>query len=380
MTPLLLAPLGLAALAALIGPLIIHLRRRTEEEPVDFAALRWLDPLPRPRRRLRFDEWLLLALRLLLLALLALLLARPAVLGWEDESPQFLAAPGADPAAAREAAGPEADIRWIAPGFPPVESPPPVGPVALASLIRQFDAELPESTALTILVPSVLDGADAAPLRLSRKAEWRVLEASAPKAAADPVAGPSLALRHAAGQGAEVRYLRAAAEAWGSTARFEANTGNTLPPRDAVLVWLTPGPVPQAVTGWVEAGGTALLGNRARIAMPTASAPLWQDESGAALVEGGPLGGGRILRFVQPLEPATMPDLLAPGFAAALRDLVLPPAPPPARVRAEAYAPVAGAAPFPLPARELSAWLGVLIAALFLAERLIASRRRRFAP
>ena len=75
MTPLLLAPLGLAALAALVVPLLVHLRRRTEEVPLDFAALRWLDPRPRPRRRLRFDEWLLLALRLLLVALLALLLA-----------------------------------------------------------------------------------------------------------------------------------------------------------------------------------------------------------------------------------------------------------------------------------------------------------------
>ena len=59
MTPLLLAPLGLAALAALIVPLLIHLRRRTEEVPLDFAAMRWLEALPKPRRRLRFDELLL---------------------------------------------------------------------------------------------------------------------------------------------------------------------------------------------------------------------------------------------------------------------------------------------------------------------------------
>ena len=76
MTPLLLAPLGLAALAALIVPLLIHLHRRTEEVPVDFAALRWLDILTRPRSRIRFEEWLLLALRLLLVALLGLLLAQ----------------------------------------------------------------------------------------------------------------------------------------------------------------------------------------------------------------------------------------------------------------------------------------------------------------
>lgn len=379
MTPLLLAPLGLVALAAILGPLLIHLRRRTEEVPLDFAALRWLDPLPRPRRRLQFDEWLLLALRLLLVACLALLLARPAVLGWEDGGARVLAAPGIDPAAARKAAGAEADIRWIAPGFPPIESAAPANPQAVASLIRQFDAELPVGAGLTILVPPVLDGADAAPLRLTRKVEWRVVEGAVAQAKPEPAKGPALAVRHAATQAAQLRYLRAAAEAWGSAPRFEAKVDDSLPPLDAVLVWLTPGPVPQAVASWVEDGGTALLGSSVEVAMPTASASLWRDESGVVLVEGGPLGAGRIMRFVQPLEPAAMPDLLAPGFAAALRDLVSPPAPPPARVMATSYAPKAGAAPFALPPRELSAWLGVLIAALFLAERWLASRRRRFA-
>ena len=130
MTLLLLAPLGLAALAALVVPLLIHLRRRTEEVPVDFAALRWLEARPRPRRKPQLDELLLLGLRLLLVALLALLLARPAVLGWEDDGARVLVAPGVDAAAAREAAGPEAELRWIAPGFPdraagPRRRPPP---------------------------------------------------------------------------------------------------------------------------------------------------------------------------------------------------------------------------------------------------------------
>ncbi|WP_324075232.1 MAG: BatA domain-containing protein [Erythrobacter sp.] len=379
MTPLLLAPLGLVALAALIGPLLIHLRRRTEEIPLDFAALRWLDPRPRPRQRLQFDEWLLLALRLLLVALLALLLARPAVLGWEDDGARVLAAPGLDPAAARKAAGADADIRWIAPGFPPVENASPKRSQAIASLIRQFDAELPEGAGLMILVPAVFDGADAAPLRLTRKAEWRVIDAPAAETRAEPVANPAMAVRHAAAQAGQLRFLRAAAEAWGGALRFEAKSDDSLPPPDTVLVWLTPGPLPPAVTRWVEDGGTALLGHSAEVAMPAASAPLWQGEGGVVLVEGGPLGAGRIMRFAQPLEPAAMPDLLAPGFATALRDLVLPPAPPPARVKAQDYAPKAGTAPFALPPRELSSWLGVLIAAVFLAERLLAARRRRFA-
>lgn len=378
MTPLLLAPLGLAALAALIVPLLIHLRRRTEEVPVDFAALRWLDALPRPRRKLRFDE-LLLAVRLLLIALLALLLARPAVLGSESEGPRILAAPGVDPAAARNIAGIDADLRWIAPDFPALESTTTPASAQISSLIRQFDAELPRGAPLTILVPPVLDGMDAEPLRLTRKVTWRTVAGTKQDAEPDSAPNPALAVRHAPGGDAPVRYFRAAAAAWSNTPRFEAQTGGALPPRGSVLVWLAPGRLHEAVTGWVRKGGTALLGEAAEVAMPAATTAVWRDQAGNTLVEGGQLGSGRLLRFTRPLEPAAMPDLLAPGFAARLRDLVTPPEPPPARVSAAAAAPTIGALPYPLPPVELSAWLGVLIALVFLAERLLATRSRRFA-
>lgn len=379
MTPLLLAPLGLAALAALIVPLLIHLRRRTEEVPIDFAALRWLDALPRPRSELRFDELLLLAVRLLLIALLALLLARPAVLGSEGKKPRLIAAPGVDPAAARAIAGPDADLRWIAPGFPAQKGTTPLAGAQVSSLIRQFDAELPPGAPLTILVPPVLDGVDAEPLRLTRRVTWRAVEGG--KLASDRSRAQSLALavRHAPGGEGPVRYFRAAAAAWSDTPRFEVETGGSLPPRDSVLVWLAPGRVPQAVTDWVSKGGTALLGKTAEVAMPAATTGLWRDQTGNTLVEGGSLGAGRLLRFTQTLEPAAMPGLLAPDFAARLRDLVTPPAPPPARVTSAAFAPTAGARPYPLPPRELSTWLAVLIALVFLAERLLATRSRRFA-
>lgn len=379
MTPLLLAPLGLAALAALIVPLIIHLRRRTEDVPVDFAALRWLEALPRPKQRISFDEWVLLALRLLLVVLLALLLARPAVLGWEDRSPRALVARDIDPAAARSATGPGAELHWIAPGFPAIDTPPPTGRVALSSLIRQFDAELPDGAPLTIVVPPVVDGVDAGAIRLTRDVEWRAIEAPSREVAAAPAPAPALAVRFEEGQAASLRYFRAAAAAWDESSAFSAEAGVALPPRDHVLVWLATGPVPQDVTDWVNAGGTALLGSVAEVAMPAASVPLWADEAGKTLVEGGPLGAGRLMRFTRPLEPAAMPDLLAPDFAARLRDLVSPPAPPPARVIAAAAEPVVGAAPYPLPPRELSPWLVLLVAPVFLAERLLASRRKRFA-
>lgn len=379
MTPLLLAPLGLAALAALVVPLLVHLRRRTEEVPLDFAALRWLDPRPRPRRRLRFDEWLLLALRLLLVALLALLLARPAVLGWQDDAMRVLVAPGVDPAAAEQTAGAEAELRWIAPGFPVVGEGAPPRPAGVSSLIRQFDAELPQGAPLTILVPPVLAGVDAAPLRLTREAAWRVVDGGETAAKPAAPASPALALRYAQDRAGAVRYFRAAAAAWSDPPRFEAGTDLALPPRGSVLVWLVPGPVPASVSDWVSDGGTALLASNAEIAMPAASEALWRSDTGATLVEGGTLGKGRLLRFTRPLEPAAMPELVDAGFPARLRELVSPPAPPPARIRAEDFAPAAGTAPFPLPPRELSGWLAVLIALVFIAERVLATRRRRFA-
>ena len=93
-----LAPAALAALAALLVPLLIHLQRRPEQRVVEFAALRWLSERVRPRQRLRLTELLLLLLRLLLVAALALWLAQPV---WLDYLPRAraweLVVPGIDP-------------------------------------------------------------------------------------------------------------------------------------------------------------------------------------------------------------------------------------------------------------------------------------------
>ena len=380
MTPLLLFPIGLVVLAALALPLLIHLRRRTEEVPVDFAAMRWLEALPKPRRKLRFDELLLLALRLLLVALLALFLARPAVLGLEGEGEQILVAPGIDPAMAQELGSADTEMRWIAPAFPSLEETPPTVAQQLSSLIRQFDAELPPEAKLTIIVPAVLDGVDADPIHLTREVEWRIAEGTDPSGEPDPAEGPALAIRHAEGRGGPVRYFRAAAEAWSERPEFEATADSDLPAKDTVLVWLKPGPLPQQVFDWVADGGTALLGNTVEVTMPGAATAVWRDVSGSPLVEGGPVSAGRLLRFTRPLTPAEMPDLLEADFAADQRDLLTPPAPPPSRVDARAFAPSAGMSSYPLPPRELSSWFALLIALAFLAERLLATRRNRLAP
>jgi hypothetical protein len=282
--------------------------------------------------------------------------------------------------AARDAAGTDADVRWIAPGFPTLEGAGPKEPTQTASLIREFDSELLPGVPLTVMVPPVLGGVDAAPLRLTRRVKWQIVEGATRTAPPAPPTSPTLAVRHAAGAEEPVRYLRAAAQAWSEQPEFAASTGSDLPPRDHVLVWLSPGRVPPKVTDWVSAGGTALLGDAAQVAMPDTTTALWRDAFGNTLVEGAPLGAGRLLRFTQELVPAAMPELLSAEFPARLRDLITPPAPPPARVAATAFAPSAGIAPFPLAPRELSSWLCGLIALIFFAERLLAMRPRRFAP
>lgn len=71
--PALLAGLGLAAL-----PVLIHLLSRRRYRRVEWGAMRFvLDADRRNRRRVLMEQWLLLALRCLIVALLALVVARP---------------------------------------------------------------------------------------------------------------------------------------------------------------------------------------------------------------------------------------------------------------------------------------------------------------
>lgn len=71
--PALLGGLGLVAL-----PIIIHLLARRQFRTIDWAATRFLlEADKKNRRRVRFEQWLLVALRCAALALLALVVARP---------------------------------------------------------------------------------------------------------------------------------------------------------------------------------------------------------------------------------------------------------------------------------------------------------------
>ncbi len=73
-----LAPLFLLGAAAVIGPILFHLIRRTTREVTPFSSLMFLQPTPpRVTKRSRIENLWLLLLRCLALALLALAFARP---------------------------------------------------------------------------------------------------------------------------------------------------------------------------------------------------------------------------------------------------------------------------------------------------------------
>lgn len=135
--------------------------------------------------------------------------------------------------------------------------------------------------------------------------------------------------------------------------------------------------MPDGLSRWIKQGGTALVASDMLVPADTPRAPLWRDALGAPLVEAMPLGQGRLLRFTRPLTPAMMPALLDADFPTRLRAVLTPAPPPPARVAAADYAPLTGGRAYDQPPQDMRPWLAILIAALLIAERWLATRRSR---
>ena len=378
----LLAPFGLIALAALAVPLLIHLVRRIELRTTAFAALRWISERIRPRRRLRFERPWLLLLRLALLALFALLLARPVITEPTIAKPAWVVvAPGSDLGAARAAVSiPGADWRWLAPGFPAIETAPTSAPLPTASLLREIDADLPRDTRLAVVVPEEVAGLDGERPLLSRAIEWHVVPGRMPgETAASQSRTMELSVRYAPSAQARVAYLRAAVAALNARepGRFELDAE----PQDAApgrasreLVWLGSTPSP-AITAWIEAGGTALVDDQ-----PGATGvPIWRDPDGNVLARVQPIGRGRLVALAAALTPQTFPPLLDADFPQHLLDLLQGPPTPPTRASADALRPASATSATSRAATLASAkpvdpWLALLIAALMLIERMVAMR------
>lgn len=340
----LLLPAALAALAALLLPLLIHLARRSEDKRTVFSALRWLREKPKPRQRLKFDEWPLLATRLLLLALLALLLAHPVLFGGETGKHWVVATPGIATDAVADVGDGEAEQRWLAPGFPKITDAESGSNVAFSSLLRELDSQLPADTKLTVVVPEQLAAIDAQRIVLSRSVEWKIVPGALPKADATPEP-LQLDLSRLPADTPGLRYLRAINTAW--------QTGR--PERARRVPVLLASQKPAAELEFH---------------------PALRDAIGETIAETARTADGTTLRFVRELSPAAMPELLDPDFPARLREALLP-APAPSRVFARDHAPLTGATAYPQTPRDLRPWLGLLIALLFLVERWLATSRRR---
>ena len=373
----LLAPIGLAALAALALPLLLHLARRTEERPIDFAALRWLRPNPRPRKRPRLDERLLMTVRLILLALLALWLARPVLTHEIVRTPWVAVVPGIDPARAAALVADGTRAVWLAPGFPALDTPAPTGPVPVASLVRELDTNLPADASLTVLVPPVIASADAERPHVARYVKWQVVPSRVVRAA--PAPRQTLAMVVRAAPGVEgLQYLRAAADMLLPAGAAQIAPPTAPLPKTGVVIWWVTGDIPAGVRDWAVRGGRVIV--PAGAVLPSGPiTTVWRDKVGIPLAEAVILGRGRVVRFTRPLEPFAMPELFEASFPAALRALVVSPLSPPTRVEAADYAPqriVAKPSGAAQP-RDLRPRLAVALAALFAVERWLATRRRR---
>lgn len=378
-----LLPAGLAALAALLLPLLIHLARRSEQRPTAFAALRWLRQKPKPRHRIRFDEWPLLLVRLLLIALVALLLARPVLTGGESDAPYVAVTPGVDVQAARaQLDAADARWHWLAPGFPNIDEVPADGATSPTSLLRELDAGLPADVSLTVFVPDMLDNADGERVRLSRPVDWRVLGAVQRRASTPTPAAPlNMSVRYDETRAGSLRYLRAAHAAW-QTDRTAAQldvapSTQPLPRNRRPVAWLVPGPVPAQLQEWVKQGGTVLLDSDATWSGLPERAAMWRDDTGAALVDAAASGRGRVLQLRRALVPQAMPQLLDPSFPTSLRALFMPAPAEPTRAPSRTHAPMEGGRTYPVAPRDLQPWLVGLIALLFLIERVLATAMRR---
>ena len=351
-----LLPICLLAFAALALPIAIHLLRKPEDRIVPFAAWRHLSRERLPRERLRIRQWLLLALRVLLIAALVVLVAMPVrSLQAGPEARWVVVSPQLSVAAARAALNrPGAEWHWLQPGFGPLDEAP--ASIVDLGLLRELDAQLAPNDKLTVIVPERLSGLDAVRPELSREVEWIVV----PGASAETSRLPLVVVRHdseSAPELATVEALRSAWRAAGKPVEFDiAPQSQTVDARAQLLIWLGGEPSAEALC-WLADGGS-LLRTRAG--------------EGSWPLRAVARGQGRLYSMSSALTPAATPGVAESGFAAQLREL-LRPARAPDSAEARSFAPAHAALETAAHDRPLDDWLIGFALALFIAERLCAA-------
>jgi hypothetical protein len=255
--------------------------------------------------------------------------------------------------------------------------------VPLASLLRELDAQLPRASALTVIVPDEIAGLDGERLRLAHKPDWRVVPGRMDSSAAAVSNAPiRIAVRYAPQDETSLRYLHAAIAAWNAREpdryTLDAQVASVAITDDEPwLIWLD-GEPPAAVSAWIERGGIALLAHH-----PLARGEVvWRDAGGKVLATREASGGGHIIALPDALTPQALPFLLDADFPDRLLAALRTPPSPPTRAHADAMSPlqestaIAMAPGAPTSAQPLDPWLALVIAALFLLERIVATRAR----
>lgn len=383
----LLLPAALLALSALLIPLVIHLSRRSEQKPTDFAALRWISAQLRPRRKLVFQEIPLLLLRLLLLMAIVFFLAKP--VSMQASSPRHWVAVvlGSDTNAAKNLPSQDkSQWHWLSPGFPDYKKIPAPSNDSISSLLRELDAKLPANTALTVLVPEQLSGLDGERIRLSRKVDWKIVPGKMPTTSnTEKHAALRPAIRHDEKHAAEAIYFRAAFATWqeDKTANVKdvldvAGVSSPIKNDRNVLVWLSAGELPIDISAWVNKGGTLLLSKDSKLEEIDSGVSVWRNDKGKVLLMAAPLGQGRVLQWQQDLKPEAMPELLDADFPSRLKLLLQAKPSEPTRAFANSQTPLTGAPHGMEAPQSLQIWLALLIALLFLMERWLANAPRRW--
>lgn len=388
---------GLAALAALAVPMLLHLIRRAEYQTTPFAAMRWIRAQQRQQKRLRLRDLPLLLLRLLVLALLAVLLAQPVLRGDATAANHWvLVAPGVDVGKARDRLqsgdhdAATADWRWLAPGFPTVSgSATPATPDS-ASLLREIDAELPASSRMTVVVPAVVDGLDGERPSLSRDIEWIVIDGSMPvMPAVDDARQTRLLVHYDETQPAVADTISALEKAWQiewpNVLIDRAALDATLPDDARWLLWLSP-QRPGSLQRWMENGGVAVATPTTGDATVVDTEPVWRDGDQNVIASSQRIGKGRLISLSGAFTPSQLPALLDPDFPQRLHHLFAGPPYAPTRAFAEALKPIraanaASTAQESLATRTpLDIWFALAIAVLFAIERIWATGLRGMRP
>jgi hypothetical protein len=152
-----------------------------------------------------------------------------------------------------------------------------------------------------------------------------------------------------------------------------ATQDKPLPDLPAWLIWLG-ATRPSSVDEWVRRGGRLLVSRQ-----PAATGLIvLADDNGTPVLRTQMLGAGRVLSLAGPLKVMDVPALASPEFPKILAAQLRGPTSAPDRAPAASVAPLQLAARGQPPGQpqSLAPYLAMLIAVMFLVERVYATRAR----